>query len=138
MIERSNYIVKISKPAYVNQIFWKRVYYAKIRRNWIRGSKLVFITKMRQSEDVFVGVGKIKTIYEVSVLSADERKICIQKNLHSKIIFDTMVRFIPAVLTCDVKFISLNRMEGPSLDGTYLSDSEISSIEGLAKIVIIS
>jgi hypothetical protein len=29
-------------------------------------------------------------------------------------------------------------MEGPSLDGTYLSDSEISSIEGLAKIVIIS
>jgi hypothetical protein len=114
------------------------VYYAKIRRNWIRGSKLVFITKMRQSEDVFVGVGKIKTIYEVSVLSADERKICIQKNLHSKIIFDTMVRFIPAVLTCDVKFISLNRMEGPSLDGTYLSDSEISSFEGLAKIVIIS
>ena len=137
MIDANNYIVKISKSTCANQVFWKRVYYAKIRRNWISGSKLVFLTKMRESEDVFIGLGKIKTSYDVSVLAPDERKICIQNNLDSKIAFDIMARFLPAVLTRDVKFISLNRMKGPSLDGAYLSDSEISSIEGLAKMVII-
>jgi hypothetical protein len=138
MIDGNNHIVKISKSACANQIFWKRAYYAKLRRNWITGSKLVFLTKIRESEDVFIGLGKIKTSYEVSVLAPNERKICIQNSLHSKIIFDIMMRFLPAVLTRDVKFSSLNRMEDPSLDGSYLSDSEISNIEGLAKILIIS
>jgi hypothetical protein len=132
-----NYIVKISNPACTNQIFWKRVYYPKLRRSWIGGSKLIFTTK-RNSEDLFVGIGKIKAKYDLSVLDHNERKICIQNNFHSKIIFDKMVRFIPPIITRDVKFISLDRMEGPSLDGTYLSDSEISSIEGLAKIMIMS
>jgi hypothetical protein len=132
-----NYIVKISNPAFANQIFWKRVYYPKLRRNWIGGSKLIFTT-IRNSEDLFVGIGKIKAKYDLSVLDHNERKICIQNNFHSKIIFDKMVRFIPPIITRDVKFISLDRMEGPSLDGTYISDSEISSIERLAKIMIMS
>jgi hypothetical protein len=134
----SNYIVKISKPASASQIFWKRVYYAKLTRNWIKGSKLVFITKTTDSKDVFIGLGKIKTSYELQVLDSDERKICIQNNFHSKIIFDTMARFVPAVATRDVGFISHYKMEGPLLDGAYLSDSEISNIEGLAKIMIMN
>jgi hypothetical protein len=137
MIYNSNYMVKIFNPARANQIFWKRVYYPKLRRSWIRGSKLVFTTK-RISEDVFIGLGKIKANYDLSVLDHNERKICIQNNFHSKIIFDTVIRFLPAVVTRDAKFISPDIMEGPSLDGAYLSDSEVSSIEGLAKIMIMS
>ena len=137
MIHNSNYIVKISNPAHANQIFWKRVYYPKLRRNWIRESKLIFITK-RNSDDVFIGLGKIKANYGLSVLDHNERKICIQNNVYSKIIFDTMVRFFPAIVTRDVKFISPDRMAGQSLDGAYLSDSEVSSIEGLAKVMIMS
>jgi hypothetical protein len=137
MIHNSNYIVKISNTAHAHQIFWKRVYYPKLRRSWIRGSKLIFITK-RNSEDVFIGLGKIKANYDLSVLEDNERKICIQNNFHSKIIFDTMVRFFPAIVTSDVKFISLDRTEGPLLDGAYLSDLEVTNIEGLAKVMIMS
>ena len=133
----SNYIVKISNPAHANQIFWKRVYYPKLRRSWIRGSKLVFTTK-RDSEDVFIGLGNIKANYDLSVLDHNERKICIQNNFHSKIVFDVMVRFLPAIISRDVKFISPDRMAGQSLDGAYLSDSGVSSIEGLAKVMIMS
>jgi hypothetical protein len=133
----SNYIVKISNPAHANQIFWKRVYYPKLRRSWIRGSKLVFTTK-RDSEDVFIGLGNIKANYDLSVLDHNERKICIQNNFHSKIVFDVMVRFFPAIVSRDVKFISPDRMAGQSLDGAYLSDSGVSSIEGLAKVMIMS
>src|SRR5919199_6902493 len=109
MTWNSNYIVKISNPAHANQIFWKRVYYPKLRRSWIRGSKLVFTTK-RDSEDVFIGLGNIEANYDLSVLDHNERKICIQNNFHSKIVFDVMVRFLPAIISRDVKFISPDRM----------------------------
>src|SRR5919205_2344174 len=124
MIHNSNYIVKISNPAQAHEIFWKRVYYPKLRRSWTRGSKLIFITK-RNSEDVFIGLGKIKANYDLSLLDHNERKICIQNNVYSKIIFDTMVRFFPAIVTRDVKIISFDRREGPLLDGAYLSDLEV-------------
>ena len=137
MIHNSNYIVKISNPAYANQIFWKRVYYPKLRRNWIRESKLIFITK-RNSDDVFIGLGKIKANYDLSVLDHNEREICIQNNIHSKIIFDTMIRFFPVIIVRDLKFISSDRIEGPSLDGAYLSDSEVTNIEKSTKVKIMS
>ena len=137
MIHKSNYIVKISNPAHANQIFWKRVYYPKLRRGWIMGSKLIFITK-RNSDDVFIGLGKIKGNYDLSILDHNEREICIQNNIHSKIIFDIMVKFFPAIIIRDVKFITSDRMEGPSLDGAYLSDSEVSNIEMSTKVMIMS
>ena len=137
MIHNSNYIVKISNPAHANQIFWKRVYYPKLRRNWIRESKLIFITK-RNSDDVFIGLGNIKANYDLSVLDHNEREICIQNNIHSKIIFDTMIRFFPVIIVRDLKFISSDRIEGPSLDGAYLSDSEVSNIEMSTKVMIMS
>ena len=137
MIHNSNYIVKISNPAHANQIFWKRVYYPKLRRNWIRESKLIFITK-RNSDDVFIGLGKIKANYDLSVLDHNEREICIQNNIHSKIIFDTMIRFFPVIIVRDLKFISSDRIEGPSLDGAYLSDSEVTNIEKSTKVKIMS
>ena len=137
MIHNSNYIVKISNPAHANQIFWKRVYYPKLRRGWTRGSKLIFITK-RNSDDVFIGLGKIKANYDLSVLDHNEREICIQNNIHSKIIFDTMIRFFPVIIVRDLKFISSDRIEGPSLDGAYLSDSEVTNIEKSTKVKIMS
>src|ERR671933_2893339 len=135
IIHKSNYIVKISNPAHANQIFWKRVYYPKLRRGWIMGSKLIFITK-RNSDDVFIGLGNIKANYDLSVLDHNEREICIQNNIHSKIIFDTMIRFFPVIIVRDLKFISSDRLEGPSLDGAYLSDSEVTNIEKSTKVKI--
>ena len=137
MIHKSNYIVKISNPAHANQIFWKRVYYPKLRRGWIMGSKLIFITK-RNSDDVFIGLGKIKANCDLSVLDHNEREICIQNNIHSKIIFDTMIRFFPVIIVRDLKFISSDRIEGPSLDGASLSDSEVTNIEKSTKVKIMS
>jgi hypothetical protein len=51
----SNCIVKISRTGLVNQIYWRRVYYAKLRRDWAKGSKIVFITKTGDSEEAFIG-----------------------------------------------------------------------------------
>jgi hypothetical protein len=134
----SNYIVKISRTRLVNQIYWKRVYYAKLRRNWAEGSKIVFITKTGNSEEAFVGFGKIKIIYELSALDEDEKEVYIKNNYYSKIVFGTMVRFLPTILTNRVKLSTFSKIEHPLLDGAYLSESEVSMIEALAKIEIIN
>jgi hypothetical protein len=134
----SNCIVKISRTGLVNQIYWRRVYYAKLRRDWAKGSKIVFITKTVDSEEAFIGLGKIKLIHELSALDIDERNDYIKNNYYSKIVFGTMVRFLPAILTRRMKFSSFSKTEHPLLDGAYLSDSEVSMIEALAKIAIIN
>ncbi|HYY49805.1 MAG TPA: hypothetical protein VE643_02950 [Nitrososphaeraceae archaeon] len=133
----SNYMVKISRTELVNRIYWTRVYYSKLKRDWAKGSKIVFLTKSVDSDEAFVGLGKIKIIYELSAVDADERKDYIKNNYYSKIVFGTMVRFLPAIVTRPMNFSSFSKTERPLLDGAYLSDSEVSIIEALAKIVII-
>ena len=130
-------MVKISRTELVNQIYWRRVYYSKLKRDWAKGSKIVFLTKSGDSDEAFVGLGKIKIIYELSAVDADERKDYIKNNYYSKIVFGTMVRFLPAIVTRPMNFSSFSKTERPLLDGAYLSDSEVSIIEALAKIAII-
>jgi hypothetical protein len=130
-------MVKISRTELVNQIYWRRVYYSKLKRDWAKGSKIVFLTKSGDSDEAFVGLGKIKIIYELSAVDADERKYYIKNNYYSKIVFGTMVRFLPAIVTRPMNFSSFSKTERPLLDGAYLSDSEVSIIEALAKIAII-
>ena len=130
-------MVKISRTELVNQIYWRRVYYSKLKRDWAKGSKIVFLTKTGDSDETFVGLGKIKIIYELSAVDADERKDYIKNNYYSKIVFGTMVRFLPAIVTRLMNVSSFSKTERPLLDGAYLSDSEVSIIEALAKVAII-
>ena len=137
MIDIGNYIIRISKSTSIHHIYWNRIYYAKLRRNWNYGSKLLFLTKTETSDEVFIGLGKIEMIYEILESDISEKKICAENNYHSKIVFGTMLRFIPAVLIKDAQSRSLGRMSGPLLDGAQISDSEISKIEQLVNILII-
>ncbi len=131
--------MKITRTGLVNQIYWKRIYYAKLRRDWAKGSKIVFIAKTENSEEAFVGLGKIKIIYGLSGLDVHESKDFLKNNYYSKIVFDTIVRFLPEiVLTHRMRFTSSSKTEHPLLDGAYLSDSEVSMIESLAKITIVN
>jgi hypothetical protein len=131
--------MKITRTGLVNQIYWKRIYYAKLRRDWAKGSKIVFIAKTENSEEAFVGLGKIKIIYGLSGLDVHESKDFLKNNYYSKIVFDTIVRFLPEiVVTHRMRFTSSSKTEYPLLDGAYLSDSEVSMIESLAKITIVN
>ncbi|MFL6441325.1 MAG: hypothetical protein ACJ702_05135 [Nitrososphaeraceae archaeon] len=138
MTNENNYVVRISKLTHANQLYWNRAYYAKIRRNWTRGSKLIFLSKTAALDDAFLGLGKIEVTYERSQLDPGEKKICTENNCHSKILFGTMVRFIPSVHINDAQLVTFSNMDGPALDGAHISDSDISKIERLANIMIIT
>ena len=137
MTNGSDYVIRISKLANANKLYWSRTYYAKLRRNWTQGSKLVFLTKTAASDEAFIGLGKIEMIYELWELDLSEKKICTENNCHSKIVFATMVRFIPGVLIKHAQLVSFSKM-GPLIDGAYISEPEISKIELLANIMIIT
>ena len=136
----NNYIIRVPKYISLNQIYWKRIYYPKLRRNWCQGSKLVFLTKSETSDEVLLGLGKIERIVELSDLEVAEKKICTDNNYYSKIIFGTMARFIPPLPVKDSgrESFSFSKISGPSLDGINISDSELTKIEHLANIVVIA
>jgi hypothetical protein len=137
MTNGSDYVIRISKLANANKLYWSRIYYAKLRRNWTQGSKLIFLTKTSDSDEAFIGLGKIEVTYELSELDLVEKKICIENNCHLKIVFSKMVRFIPAVPINDVQPVWFSKIGRLLLDGTHISEAEISKIERLAKIMII-
>jgi hypothetical protein len=134
----SNYVIRISKLTSVNKLYWNRAYYAKLSRNWTQGSKLIFLTKTASSYDGFIGIGKIEMIYELSELEHSERKICIENNFYSKIVFGKMVKFIPAVPIKNFQPVGFGKMSAPLLDGADISESEITKIEQLANILTIT
>jgi hypothetical protein len=134
----SNYVIRISKLTSANKLYWNRAYYAKLSRNWMQGSKLIFLTKTPSSYDGFIGLGKIEMIYELSELEQGERKICIENNCYSKIVFGKMVKFIPAVLIKNFQLIGFGKIATPLLDGAHISESELSKIERLANIITIT
>jgi hypothetical protein len=136
MTSNDNHVIRISKLTNLNQVYWDRVYYSKLKRKWTPGSKLVFIAKTVNSNDAFMGLGNIQIAYHILDLNVAERDICTENNYHSKVVFDSMVRFYPAVLVKEVRLSSTGNTYGPSLDGAQISDSDISDIEERANIVV--
>ena len=136
MTSNDNHVIRISKLTNLNQVYWDRVYYSKLKRKWTPGSKLVFISRTVNSNDAFVGLGNIQIAYHLLDLNVAEREICTENNYHSKVVFETMVRFYPAVLVKDVRLSSTSKTYGPSLDGAEISDSDISEIEKRVNIEV--
>jgi hypothetical protein len=137
MINDNNYVIWISKLARADRIYWNRIYYAKLRRDWTQGSKILFVAKKGSCQEAFIGLGKIEMVFKLSDLDISEKRPSTYNKYHSKIVFGTMVRFFPAVLTKDAQPQSLGKMSGPVLDGAHISDSEISKIQQLANVMII-
>jgi hypothetical protein len=132
-----NYIIRISRDEFENKIYGKRIYYVGIRRNWSKGSTLVFIKKVNSKDDAFIGTGVIDRMLELDELEYSEKKVCIENNWYKKIIFGKLVRFLPAVLVRDTMVICWTQ-KGPLLHGHEIRDSDISKIQSLTNVKIIS
>ena len=132
-----NYIIRISRDEFANKIYGKRIYYVGIRRNWSKNSTLVFIKKVNSRDDAFIGTGIIDRVLELDELEYSEKKVCIQNNWYKKIIFRRLVRFIPPVLVKDTSIIFWIQ-KAPLLHGHEIRDSDISKIQSLTNVKIIS
>ena len=134
----SNYIIRITKHRVANQLYGIRVYYVRLRRDWSKGSKLIFVEKTNPlGDDAFIGSGVIDKIFELNELSdVSEKKTSIENNYYKKIIFGRLVNFHPPLPVRDTQISSWSQT-GALLHGAQISASEISIIEGRVNIMII-
>jgi hypothetical protein len=134
-----NYIIRITKDFVANQIYGIRKYYVTLRRDWSRGSKLIFVKKIGPlDDDAFIGSGIIdKTIGLNELGDFSEKQAWIENNYYRKIIFGKLVIFYPPLLVKDTQ-INAWSQTGALLHGAQISTSEISIIEGRVNIKIIS
>lgn len=133
-----NYIIRITKDLVANQIYGICRYYVTLRRDWSKGSKLIFVKKIGPlDDDAFIGSGIIDKIIGLEELDdISEKQLWIENNYYKKIIFGKLVIFYPPLLVKDTQ-ISASSKTGALLHGAQISTSEISIIEGRVNIKII-
>lgn len=127
-----NYILRIAKDEWEEQVFALKAYYAGVRREWEVGST-IFLIKQTSSGDAFVGYGIIKEITPLGKMDEEEKDMCLNNNWNRKLSFGKLVRFDPPVLVKDT-IVSKWGQKGALLHGAPISQSDINSITKIAKV----
>jgi len=115
------------------RIFADRELYVGIRRDWQKGSRLLFVDKT--PEDVVIGSGVFDAIIELEAMSEQEKKLCLQNNWYGRIIFDSVERFLPPV---PVRGAPLAEIKSVLLHGLEISEQQAQQITSFVSSRIIS
>jgi len=128
--EPPGYILRIQKDELERQLFSRHAFYVGIRRDWSRGTRVLFVKK-----DAFISSGVIGTFVGMDELQEPEKKLCIENNWYGKIVFAKTVRFLPAVPVHDTPVVGQNLL---ALHGADISSYEVLRIERSVSARIIS
>lgn len=128
--EPPSYILRIQRDELERQLFAKRSFHVSVKRDWSHGTMVLFVKK-----DVFIGSGVIDRFIALGELDEPEKKLCIENNWYGKIVFEKLVRFIPAVPVKDTPAADQNPL---ALHGTGIPGFEALQIEESASARIIS
>ncbi|MGI0005543.1 MAG: hypothetical protein ACREAO_07405 [Nitrososphaera sp.] len=74
------------------QLHVRRELYIGIRRDWARGTKILFVKKTL-SGDIFIGSGILGRVVELGQMGEDEKRRCLENNWYGKLAFLTIARF---------------------------------------------
>ena len=126
--EPPSFILKIQHDELERQLFVTRSFYVSIKRDWMRGTRVLFVRK-----DRFIGSGVVDRVIALDDLQESERKLCLESNWYGKILFSKLTRFLPAVSVHDTPAAGQNPL---ALHGASMSGLEAQQIEGLASKII--
>ena len=131
MSEPSGYILRIHRDELEErQLFNRRLFYVSVRRDWSRGTKVLFVRK-----DAFIGSGVIDKFVGIDGLEEQEKRLCLENNWYGKIVFAMLARFHPPVPMQDTSAAGQNHL---ALHGASMSSSDALQIEKSAAARIIS
>ena len=117
------------------RLYTGRKLYVGIRRYWDKDSRLFFVDKADDEDDVIIGAGILKKIAELDSMDNQERRLCLQNNWYGKIVFERVERFLPPV---PVKETLLAGIRPALLHGHVLTEEQAAQIDGLVSSRIIS
>jgi hypothetical protein len=107
------------------QLYVRRELYVGIRRDWSRGTKILFVKKM-PTGDTVVGSGVLGRITELAEMGEEEKRRCLENNWYGRMSFSTLARFhVPVSQT------ALAGQPPALLHGLAVDD--IAAVEALAR-----
>lgn len=131
MEETLGYVLRIHRDELEErQLFSRRVFYVSVRRDWSRGTKVLFVRK-----DAFIGSGVIDRFVGIDGLEEPEKKLCIENNWYGKIVFALLARFVPPVPVQNTPAADRNPL---TLHGASMPDTDVLQVERLASARMIS
>lgn len=131
MPEPASYILRIHRDELEErQLFSRRAFYVSVRRDWSRGTKVLFVRK-----DAFIGSGVIDRFVGIDGLEELEKKLCLENNWYGKIVFAMLARFVPSVPVQDTPVAGQNPI---ALHGASMPGPDALQIERLAHARIMS
>ena len=74
------------------QLYLRRELYVGIRRDWSRGTKILFVKKT-PAGDVAIGSGALYRIAELGEMGEEEKRRCLENNWYGRMSFSTIARF---------------------------------------------
>jgi hypothetical protein len=128
--ELPGFILRIKKDGLERQLFSLHALYVVIRRDWMRGARVLFVKK-----EAFIGSGTVDRVVPKEDLQGQEKQLCINNNWYGKIVFSRLTRFLPAVPVQETPTAGRNPL---ALHGASIPLSEALQIEKLAHARIIS
>ena len=131
MPEPASYILRIHRDELEErQLFSRRAFYVSVRRDWSRGTKVLFVRK-----DAFIGSGVIDRFVGIDGLEELEKKLCLENNWYGEIVFAMLARFVPSVPVQDTPVAGQNPI---ALHGASMPGPDALQIERLAHARIMS
>jgi hypothetical protein len=99
-----------------------------IRRDWSRGTKILFVKKM-PAGDMVMGSGVLDRVTELAGMGEEEKRRCLENNWYGRMSFSTIARFhVPVSQT------ALAGQPPALLHGLAVDDDDtIAAVEALAR-----
>lgn len=126
-----NYILRITRDEWVEQVFTIKKYYPGVPRRWEKGN-LIFFAKRFEGGDSLIGYGVVKGFVKKEDLSDEERRECEKMGWRGAIVFSELYRFDPPLLIKETVLSGL-RAKGKYLHGYLLTEEQADEILEAAK-----
>ena len=124
MPELPGYVLRIYRDDLEErQLFGKRVFYVGVRRDWTRGTKVLFVKK-----DMFISSGVIGGFAGTDEMEEPEKKMCLENNWYGRMVFGRIERFLPPLPVLNT---SLADVRPALLHGLEVSKEQVADIERL-------
>jgi len=127
----NNFILRITREEWFNQVFSIKKYFPGISRRWEPGGT-IFLVRKAEKGDSFVGYGVLNEFVKRDLLPEEKRKECKIMGWRGVLVFSKLYRFEPPLKIKDT-VIGASKAKGRCFHGYPLTQEQVDSILRTAK-----
>ena len=127
----NNFILRITREEWFNQVFSIKKYFPGIGRRWEPGGTILLVRKAEKG-DSFVGYGVLEEFVNRDLLTEEQRKECETMGWKGVLVFNKLYKFEPPLRIKDT-VIRASKAKGKCFHGYPLTQEQVNLILRTAK-----